>query len=201
MVLHQERSRVRSRLWSVVLALGLGGLGALVVLWIVFSPSLVSRRPSLPPPNEAPPPVGRPAPDFTLPTLSGGTLALHSLRGKPVVLNFWASWCVPCLAETPLLVRLHKIYGPRGVVFVGVNVEDQAPDARRFVGQYHVDYTVVQAPDETVMRAYALLGLPTTVFIGADGVVAAKEVGGFIGPEGEKALRRRLDLLLKSATP
>jgi thiol-disulfide isomerase/thioredoxin len=116
-----------------------------------------------------------------------------------VLLNFWASWCAPCRAETPLLVRLHKIYGPRGVVFVGVNVADASPDARRFIGQYHVEYTVVQAPDEKVMRAYALVGLPTTVLIGADGVVVAKEVGGFIGPEGERALRDQLDRLLKSA--
>jgi thiol-disulfide isomerase/thioredoxin len=136
-----------------------------------------------------------------LPMLSGGAVSLHSLRGRPVVLNFWASWCGPCLAETPLLVRLQKVYGPRGVIFVGVDVTDEISDARRFVAQYHVDYIVVRATDDKVMRAYAVLGLPTTVFIRADGVVVDKEVGGFIGPAGEKELRSRLDRLLASTPP
>lgn len=145
-------------------------------------------------------PVGRPAPDFTLPLFTGGTLNLHSLRGKPVVLNFWASWCVPCREETPLLVRLLKIYGPR-IVFVGVNVEDEDQDARRFLGQYHVDYPAVRSSDERVVIAYAVMGLPTTVFIGADGVVVDKYVGGFTGPEGAKALRLRLERLLRPGAP
>jgi cytochrome c biogenesis protein CcmG/thiol:disulfide interchange protein DsbE len=125
---------------------------------------------------------------------------LRSLRGRPVVLNFWASWCVPCREETPLLVRLHKLYGPR-IVFVGVNVEDEVQDARRFLARYHVDYPAVRSSDARVIVAYEVMGLPTTVFIGADGIVMDKYTGGFVGPEGEKALRLRVDHLLKPAAP
>ena len=142
------------------------------------------------------PPVGRPAPEFSLSLFDGGTLSSRSLKGKPVLLNFWASWCVPCREETPMLVRLHKIYGPRGVEFVGIDAEDRLADARRFIAQYHVDYALARLDDERVIDAYAVPGLPTTVFIGADGIVVGKVVGGFVGPEGEKLLIARLDRLL-----
>jgi cytochrome c biogenesis protein CcmG, thiol:disulfide interchange protein DsbE len=195
-----KRSPAGHRLWRAAAAGGVA-LGALIALWIALSPSAPWRTspPSPLPIAASPLPVGRPAPDFTFPAFSGGTLELRALRGRPVLLNFWASWCAPCLAETPLLVRLHRIYGPRGVAFVGVDVADETADARRFLGQHHVDYTVVHAPDLTVMREYAVIGLPTTVLIGPDGIVVDKEVGGFIGPEGERVLRSRLERLIKSA--
>lgn len=145
------------------------------------------------------PPVGRRAPDFSLPLLTGGTFTLHSARGKPILLNFWASWCAPCREETPMLVRLHKMYGPRGVQFVGVDSEDQIADARRFAAQFGVDYPLVHLDDDRVIDAYAIPGLPTTIFIGADGIVAGKVVGGFVGPQGEKLLIARLERLLAGA--
>src|SRR5215470_1466776 len=105
-------------------------VGGLVLLAIA-SVAVVMRHaakgpaPAGLPLGDAAPPVGRPAPEFSVPLMTGGTFTLRSLRGKPVVLNFWASWCVPCREETPLLVRLHKVYGPRGVQFVGLDTEDQ----------------------------------------------------------------------------
>lgn len=143
--------------------------------------------------------MGRPAPDFTLPLFARGTLSLHSLKDRPVVLNFWASWCVPCRTETPLLVRLRKTYGPQGIIFVEIDVEDGDSDARIFLGQYHVDYAVARSSDEQVMRAYRIMGVPTTVFIAADGVVAEKYTGAFLGPDGEKGLVMRLERLLAGA--
>lgn len=191
---------MRRRWPLIILAVCLAGL-ALVVLWMALSPlSQIHKESLLRSLKSRAAPVGRPAADFTLPMLSGGALSLHSLRGKPIVLNFWASWCRPCLAETPLLVRLEKVYGPRGVIFVGVNVKDEISDARRFVGQYHVDYIVVRA-DDRVLRVYAVVGLPTTVFIRADGVVVDEEIGGFVGPGGEEELRGRLDQLLAATPP
>ena len=200
----EDKILPRRRLWMVLLAVVLGGVAAAAVVRGWLAPLQTLRTPpSLPFGNAVL--VGRPAPDFTLPPLSPsaarsaastGALALRSLRGKPVLLNFWASWCAPCRAEMPLLVRLYKVYGPRGVVFVGVNVEDEAADARRFMDQYHMDFPVVRAPDHTIMTAYGLVGLPTTVFIGPDGVIRGSEVGGFIGPDGEKALTRMLDSVL-----
>lgn len=199
-------ARGRSRL-LVVATVCAGIVAAAGIVWIrgALGPADRLLPPSVPGqsfPSGAFRMAGRRAPDFVLPILSGGPaglggrLALHELRGRPVVLNFWASWCAPCRAETPLLVRLNKVYGPRGLVIVGIDTEDEIADARMFVGQYHVDYTVVASPDEKLMASYAIPGLPTTVFIGPDGVIRDREVGGFIGPDGEKALTAQLDKLL-----
>ncbi len=187
----------RRRPWLVPLVGVVALAGAVFVLAISRFSGPAPQRPVGPETLGAgAPPVGRPAPDFSLPLFNGGPLSLHSLRGKPVLLNFWASWCAPCREETPLLVRLHQVYGPRGVEFVGINAEDTLADARRFIAQYSVDYPVVRMDDERLIDAYAVPGLPTTVFIGADGIVKGKVAGGFVGPEGEKLLIARLDRLL-----
>jgi thiol-disulfide isomerase/thioredoxin len=197
---------VRRRLRVVVLA----AVGAILVAGAGYwrwtaAPSGGSAPGSFPPPPGTPGLVGRAAPEFTLPFLTGaGTgsaappprLSLRSLRGRPAVLNFWASWCAPCREETPLLVRLHKIYGPRGIVFVGVDVQDEAADARRFIARYHVDYPVVISSDDRLIVKYGIVGLPTTVFVDAGGMVRSREAGGFLGAAGERALNARLDQLL-----
>jgi len=187
----------RAHLPVLVAALVLAAAAAALAFARVLPSGL--PRPFGPEPGGNAPPVGRPAPDFSLALLNGGTLAFHSLKGKPVLLNFWASWCAPCREETPLLVRLHKVYGPRGVEFVGINAEDQPADARRFIAQYHVDYAVAHTDDERLIDAFEIPGLPTTVLIGADGIVVGKVVGGFVGPEGEKLLIGWLDRLLEAA--
>ena len=188
----------RRPLWPAVLVGGLLIAAGVTMTLIRMAPPGPRGGPATGP-EGAGPPVGRPAPDFSLPLMSGGTLSLHSLRGRPVLLNFWASWCAPCREEMPLLVRLHNRYGPRGVEFVGVDTEDLEADARAFLTRYHVDYTLVRGADERLMDAYAVPGLPTTVFIGANGIVQGKVVGGFVGSEGERLLIERLDRLLESA--
>ena len=198
----QEPPSPRRQVLLIVLVAGLSSLAIAVAAWKIFStvPNSGRTLPSVPSTSAAPP-VGRQAPDFTLPLFSGGTLTLHTFKGKPVVLNFWASWCVPCREETPLLVRLHKIYGPRGIVFVGVNIEDDERAARAFLAQYHVDYPAVRSIDDGLIDRYAVPGIPTTVFIGANGVVVDKYTGGFAGPSGEKALVTRLERLLGMPQP
>ena len=188
----------RRSLWPAALVGGLLIAVGVAMTLIRMAPPGPRGGPAAGPEGGGGPPVGRPAPDFSLPLMSGGTLSLHSLRGRPVLLNFWASWCVPCREEMPLLVRLHNRYGPRGVEFVGVDTEDLEADARAFLTRYHVDYTLVRGGDERLMDAYAVPGLPTTVFIGANGIVQGKVVGGFLGSEGERLLIERLDRLLES---
>jgi cytochrome c biogenesis protein CcmG/thiol:disulfide interchange protein DsbE len=191
----------RGRAWRWVLLAAAASLALLGAAWRagwVGRPEGGASRP----PSAAGvlPGVGQLAPDFTLPLLDAGSsrsprvLALHALRGRPVVLNFWASWCAPCRAETPLLVQAAQAVGRR-VVFVGVNVEDAPGDARRFVEEYRVPYPVVRSSDERVIRAYNIIGLPTTVFIDREGRIQAEHVGGFTGPDGERALWKQLATL------
>ncbi|TMI80302.1 MAG: TlpA family protein disulfide reductase, partial [Bacillati bacterium ANGP1] len=185
---HAPREQRGLRPFVVAGLIVVGAVAAVAGVRVAFSPAPYGNGLS-----SSAPPVGRPAPDVTLPLFSGGTLDIHRLRGRPIVLNFWASWCVPCRSETPLLVSLHQTYGPRGIVFAGVDVEDQERDARAFIAEFHVDYLVARAPDEKAMDAYSVVGVPTTVFIGADGVVVDAYAGGFVGSGGAQALKTRLD--------
>jgi cytochrome c biogenesis protein CcmG, thiol:disulfide interchange protein DsbE len=117
------------------------------------------------------PQPGDAAPDFDAPLLEGhGTLALADLEGKPVVLNFWASWCIPCKDEAPMLRDAADAYGDR-IAFVGVDVKDARDDALAFVEEEDLDYTHVRDEDQEIFRAYGLTGQPETFFIDADGVI------------------------------
>jgi len=138
------------------------------------------------------PQVGDAAPDFEAPLLEGeGTLALADLEGKPVVLNFWASWCVPCKDEAPMLSRAAEIYGDR-VEFVGVDVRDARSDALAFVEAEGLDYVHVRDEDETIYRDFGLSGQPETFFIDAEGVI----VEHVNGPLPEDALDQLIETLV-----
>ena len=117
-----------------------------------------------------------PAPDFTLDTLDGGTFTLSSTRGKPVVLNFWASWCGPCKDEAPVLAELAHHYGNK-LDIVGVNSQDDIGDARSFAQRYGLDFTVVHDTGP-VYRKWGLGGLPETFVIAPDGTVVQRYAGG-----------------------
>jgi cytochrome c biogenesis protein CcmG/thiol:disulfide interchange protein DsbE len=117
------------------------------------------------------------APDFQLSTFDGKPLKLSDLRGQVVVLNFWASWCVPCREEQPSLVSTAKRYQSRGVTFVGVNIQDNEHDATGFMHQYNIDYPVVSDPTGGVYINYGVVGMPETYVITRDGRIAQKLVG------------------------
>ena len=113
-------------------------------------------------------------PDFDLPLLqTDGVLSSESLRGHPVVLNFWASWCAPCREEAPLLERTYQRFKDQGVRFVGVNIRDQEPNARRFVEDFGITFPVVRDEDQELARGLDVYGLPQTFFIDADGRLAS----------------------------
>jgi cytochrome c biogenesis protein CcmG, thiol:disulfide interchange protein DsbE len=115
--------------------------------------------------------VGRPAPQVELPGLRGGRVRLADLHGRPVVLNFWASWCPPCLAEMPEFERVHRQLGDR-VAFLGVNQRDQAQAAEELARSTGVTYSLAVDPAGRAFDAFGGLGMPTTALIRADGTVA-----------------------------
>jgi cytochrome c biogenesis protein CcmG, thiol:disulfide interchange protein DsbE len=117
------------------------------------------------------------APEFTLERLDGeGDLSLESLRGKPVVLNFWASWCGPCKDEAPLLEEASKRWAGK-VAFVGVDVKDFRGDARKFLERYGVTYPNVYDGKGSTIGRYGVTGYPETYFIDAEGRVRYRIAG------------------------
>jgi cytochrome c biogenesis protein CcmG, thiol:disulfide interchange protein DsbE len=97
--------------------------------------------------------------------------ALRELRGRPVVVNFWATWCVPCKTEMPRLVEAAGRYGEE-VTFLGVNVQDDPIAAERFAQEYRIPFASIADPDRRIMESQQLLGLPVTQFYRADGELA-----------------------------
>ncbi len=122
-------------------------------------------------------------PAFELPLLEGkGTLSADDLRGKPAVLNFFASWCVPCREEAPLFERTYKEYKRAGVQFVGVNLEDTEEAARDFVAEFGITYPVVKDYDKVLADELGVtIGLPQTFFVTSDLTVSSQESGERVG--------------------
>jgi cytochrome c biogenesis protein CcmG/thiol:disulfide interchange protein DsbE len=119
------------------------------------------------------------APDFSLRRLNGdGQLRLRSLRGRAVVLNFWASWCVPCKQEAPLLETAAKRYRSAGLVVVGVDAQDFRSDARHFVQHYGLTYPIVHDDGTSTSTHYDVTGFPETWFIDRSGHVVGEHVKG-----------------------
>lgn len=118
----------------------------------------------------------RAAPDFEAPTFTGETLRLSSMRGKIVVLNFWASWCPPCREETPLLQAAQDNLGD-DVVLIGIDVWDAEGDARDFLKQYGVTYAVGRDASGQIAIDYGLSGVPETFIIDAEGRIVARMPG------------------------
>jgi len=124
-----------------------------------------------------------PAPNFTLPRLHGnGELSLASLKGKAVVLNFWASWCGPCRDEVPVLERAWDRYRKHGVVVLGIDQQDVTGDARAFAKKYGVTYPLVRDGPGKVVATYGLTGVPETFFVGRSGKLV-EHVAGQVNAE------------------
>jgi len=129
------------------------------------------------------PGVGSVAPAFTLRRLGGpGRVSLASYRGKPVVLNFWASWCEPCKSEAAVLERDWASYRDRGVVFLGVDYHDLTSDARRFVSAHALTFPMLQDGSGSVTGRYGISQVPETYVLDRQGRVVAHLRGPITDP-------------------
>ena len=121
--------------------------------------------------------VNRPAPDFSLTTFEGAKISMEDLRGKPVIINFWASWCPPCRIEAPLLERTWRAYKNRGLIFLGINIQDRKEDALSYIREFDVTYPNGPDPTGEITIDYGVSGLPVTFFISRKGEVVRRWVG------------------------
>jgi cytochrome c biogenesis protein CcmG, thiol:disulfide interchange protein DsbE len=181
------RAGVRALLWALVVAMAIG--------WLFPGGGLENLR-SLIGPNPRPfvPEIGRPAPPLRLPVAGGGDADLVAFRGKVVIINFWATWCIPCRAEMPAIERSYQAHRWRGFEVLGVDVQERESDVVVFLKD--VGVTFPSAIDRTgeVVLAYRANALPTTVFIDREGIVRDVHVG----PLTAEMLDERLDRLLAS---
>jgi peroxiredoxin len=136
---------------------------------------------------------GKPAPDFSLQTLDGQTLKLSDLRGKAVVLNFWATWCTPCKAEMPWFVDFQKQYGGQGLQMVGVAMDDSAKDdIDKFAKQMGVNYPVVLGKESLADQYGGVDFLPTTFYIDRSGNIQDRVFGIVDRREAEASVKKVL---------
>lgn len=167
----------------------LGFVLAIAILWILAANDYQSGSQ---PTGQAK--IGGKAPAFTLKSLSGKTYSLSGAKGKPLVLNFWNSWCPPCKEETPELVKLHDRYRGKFHLY-GINVtsNDTVGAVKLFSQDYKVDYPILLDRSGKVAKQYLIRGMPTTYLINAKGIIVGKIVG-YLGPE---VLRKKIQALVE----
>jgi peroxiredoxin len=130
--------------------------------------------------------VGQPAPDFTLKTLDGGEASLSKFRGRPVLINFWASWCPPCRLEMPDLVRAYEAHQDDGFVILAINLtfQDSLQEAQRFADEFNMSFPVLlDETGEVTTALYRLYGLPTSVFVDRNGMISHIQIGPMTGAQ------------------
>jgi thiol-disulfide isomerase/thioredoxin len=126
-----------------------------------------------------------PAPQFSLKSLDGDTVALSDLKGQVVMINFWATWCGPCRQEMPHLEALHQRYGNLGFTLLGVNVEDNPEGATKFLQETPVSFPILFDPKNEVSKLYKVIAMPSTVLVARDGSMRFIHHGYKPGYEGE----------------
>ena len=169
-------------------------LGA-VLTWIALSVGPVSAQDPFVEMGVAPVTTGEAAPPFALDDLAGDSVSLESFRGKAVLLNFWATWCIPCREEMPHLEALFQRHRGDGLVVVAVSEDTgRVKRVRRFVDKLGLTYPVLWDLDGDAGKAYRVSGLPATVLIGPDGTVRGRIIGfrDWTGDAADRLVRHLL---------
>ena len=137
--------------------------------------------------------LGNVAPDFQLSNLEGNTVSLSDFRGKPVMLNFWASWCGPCREEMPYIQQVYAEWSDRGLVVLAVNIGESSTTVKEFVQSYGLSFSVLLDTKQDVAQKYNIQAIPTTFFIDKDGIIQVKITGAFPSKE---AIETRLSKII-----
>jgi peroxiredoxin len=171
----------------------LGGRNALILAVVVVAVVTMVRDCR----RLAPLPVGGLAPDFRAPRLDGGELHLADYRGQVVLLDFWASWCAPCIAAMPGLSRLHDRFAARGLVLVGVNLAENRQAVEAFARRARIRYPIALDLDSRIANAYRVSTIPQVLVLDRDGVIRYSAAGS----TSEPALDRALTQLMGGPSP
>jgi len=121
--------------------------------------------------------VGKKAPDFTLKDIDGRDVSLSSLRGRVVLINFWATWCPPCRSEMPSLNSLYKEYRGKGLVVLAISTDRRMSDVKDYVSKNTFEFQILLDPDMRVSRSYKVFSIPTTFLIERNGVIIKRFLG------------------------
>ncbi len=157
-------------------------LAALILISVViFSGVLLPGCASPGSATEYGPEIGNLAPDFTLTGLDGQEVSLSDFRGRPVLINFWASWCGPCRLEMPFLQAVHEKWAGKGLVVLGVNIQEDRVIVEKFVESTGLTFPILLSPGSRVPLSYNVRGIPATFLIDADGVIRDIKIGAFLG--------------------
>jgi cytochrome c biogenesis protein CcmG/thiol:disulfide interchange protein DsbE len=134
------------------------------------------------PVSEQIPAPGRPAPDFQLQSLDGQTFSLKGLRGSPIMLNFWATWCGPCRLEIPFIQEIYedKEFSEQGLVILAINLGESPAQVKQFVADNGLSFTVLLDTNLDVAKMYNASRIPLTYFVDKNGIIKDMEVGAFV---------------------
>ena len=176
--------------WWTQISIGILVLGALWIWWSATPPGSTTAG-AIPAPQE-----GFLAPDFELVTLEGEMVSLAEMRGKVVLLNFWASWCPPCRKEMPAMQKIFDEYNQEDFVILAVNStnQDRISDAEAFSIEQGLSFPILLDTDGRVANQYQVRSLPTSFFIDPNGIIREIVIGG---PMAEVLLRTRVEKLLE----
>ena len=153
--------------------------------------------------DHAPLDAGIPLPAYAAVTVSGDSVSLEDMRGTPVLLNVWATWCKPCVREMPALERLHQELGPEGLAIVAVSVDnaafgiaDPVHSVQSFAEEYGLTFTILLDPESRIETVFQVVGLPMTFLIDREGRVVQRIIGerDWDGPEMRAELRKLLEI-------
>ena len=127
--------------------------------------------------------VGKAAPDFTLQNLDGQSISLSALKGKPVLVNFWATRCPPCVSEMPYIQEIYDEWSGKGLILLAINIGESSSEIEQFLQKHNLSLPVLLDTRAVVAQRYSIQYIPTTFFIDKDGIIQEKIIGAFPNKE------------------